>query len=104
MERKTKHQLIVGQCPKCNKHPDWFNDVPLRAFCWGTEKNPHVEMTRVVHSKSKWMTAKEFTKVIEVKNAQTCDKCGHILTNKTRLFVKCPACKAPSPFRWTASN
>ena len=44
-------QKAVGKCPVCHKHPDWFNDVPLRAFCWGTEKRPHNEMSRVVPGK-----------------------------------------------------
>ena len=38
----------VGNCPICGKVPDWFNDVPLRAFCWGTEDEPHDEASRVV--------------------------------------------------------
>jgi hypothetical protein len=48
----TIRQKAVGKCPKCKKHPTWFNDVPLRAFCWGTDKKPHVEMTRVVPGKA----------------------------------------------------
>ena len=38
----------VGRCPKCQKSPEWFNDVPLRAFCWGTDEQPHDEMTAIV--------------------------------------------------------
>lgn len=33
----------VGNCPKCGKQINWFNDIPLRGFCWGTEENEHKE-------------------------------------------------------------
>jgi hypothetical protein len=65
----NSRQKAVGKCPICGKHPDWFNDVPLRAFCWGTDKHPHEEMTRIVPGvaqpyglggKTKWMTATKF--------------------------------------------
>ena len=38
----------VGPCPRCGKVPTWFNDVPLRAYCWGTEQDPHLELSRLV--------------------------------------------------------
>ena len=38
----------VGLCPQCQKLPEWFNDVPLRAFCWGTDAKPHDEMSAIV--------------------------------------------------------
>jgi len=38
----------VGLCPKCDKLPEWFNDVPLRAFCWGTDEKPHSELSAIV--------------------------------------------------------
>lgn len=69
----TPRQKAVGKCPVCGKHPTWFNDVPLRAFCWGTEAKPHNEMTRIVPSqhqpygnvgKTKWVTEKEFAKSV----------------------------------------
>jgi len=37
-------------------------------------------------------------------NRQQCDYCGHMLTNKTRLFAKCPNCKSETPFRWIESD
>jgi hypothetical protein len=33
----------VGKCPKCGRSITWFNDIPLRGFCWGTEENEHPE-------------------------------------------------------------
>jgi len=39
----------VGPCPYCGKLEDlWLNDVPLRAFCWGTEDKPHREWHKLV--------------------------------------------------------
>lgn len=53
MANLNARQLAVGKCPKCGKHPDWFNDVPLRAFCWGDEETgEHPEMSRVVPGKA----------------------------------------------------
>lgn len=39
MEKKkpNSHQLAVGKCPKCNTYPDWFNDMPLKAYCFKDE-------------------------------------------------------------------
>ncbi len=48
----STRQLSVGRCPFCNKYPEWFNDVPLRAFCWGTDRRPHLEASRVVTGKA----------------------------------------------------
>lgn len=44
----SKFQLAVGPCPVCQRKPTWFNDVPLRAFCWGTESREHSEASCVV--------------------------------------------------------
>ena len=58
----TSRQKAVGKCPICKKYPTWFNDVPIRAFCWGTKtkKHPyHPDMTCVVplgDYTPKWMT------------------------------------------------
>ena len=41
-------QRVVPPCPKCGKKVDWANDIPLRAFCWGTEEMPHAEMTALI--------------------------------------------------------
>jgi endogenous inhibitor of DNA gyrase (YacG/DUF329 family) len=38
----------VGPCPYCGKKKTWLNDVPLRAFCWGTEQKPHREWHKLV--------------------------------------------------------
>ena len=39
----------VGPCPKCGAFEDlWFNNVPMTAYCWGTEDNPHCELVRIV--------------------------------------------------------
>lgn len=36
-------------CPFCAEPPTWFNDVPLRAFCWGADGGPeHQEWSVVV--------------------------------------------------------
>lgn len=43
------YEKAVGACPYCGKQKGlWFNDVPLRAFCWGTEKKPHKEWKKLV--------------------------------------------------------
>jgi hypothetical protein len=26
---------VLGPCPVCGKKKWWYNDVPLRGFCWG---------------------------------------------------------------------
>lgn len=43
-------RLAVGPCPVCGRTDLWLNDVPLRAFCWGTEGVPHPEASRTVPS------------------------------------------------------
>jgi len=30
-----KYDDAVGPCPVCGRKRHWYNDVPLRAFCWG---------------------------------------------------------------------
>lgn len=40
----------VGPCPVCGRTDVWLNDVPLKAFCWGTEAMPHPEASRTVPS------------------------------------------------------
>jgi hypothetical protein len=41
-------QEATGPCPLCGQLPTWWNDIPLRAYCDGTEEVPHVAMTVVV--------------------------------------------------------
>lgn len=58
----------VGDCPVCGRTPTWFNDVPLKAFCWGTEDNPHPEARKTVPyadqpygyaGRTRWVVSKE---------------------------------------------
>lgn len=49
ISRKSMHKA-VGPCPICGKANPWLNDIPLTAFCWGTDDKPHVELRRVVPS------------------------------------------------------
>lgn len=39
---------VVGPCPICKRKEHWYNDVPLRAFCWGTDKKEHSEWSKLV--------------------------------------------------------
>lgn len=48
--KPTTMQLSVGTCPVCGAIPDWFNNVPLMAYCYGTEEKPHNEARRIVPS------------------------------------------------------
>ena len=43
-----KISKAVGKCPKCGKKITWFNDIPLRGFCWGTEEKEHSEYSVAV--------------------------------------------------------
>ena len=42
------YQNAVGPCPRCGMVPTKFNNIPLTAYCWGPEDNPHPEMTRII--------------------------------------------------------
>jgi hypothetical protein len=44
----SRFQKNVGRCPICGEYPTWFNDVPLRAFCWGPDGKPHEEWSKVI--------------------------------------------------------
>jgi len=35
---------ILGPCPICKKVKWWYNDLPLRAFCWGSPDDEHKEV------------------------------------------------------------
>lgn len=58
-------QEAVGRCPLCNEYPDWFNDIPLKAFCWGQDNKPHPGLRKIVpnpeqpygivRSKTRWV-------------------------------------------------
>lgn len=45
---REEAQKAVGKCPHCSQYPTWFNNVPLTAYCWGTEEEPHEEWEKVV--------------------------------------------------------
>jgi hypothetical protein len=36
------------RCHKCGHFITWFNDVPLRGFCWGPEAKEHPEWSALV--------------------------------------------------------
>jgi hypothetical protein len=40
------------RCPLCGREPTWYNDVPLRAFCWGglDDQPEHREWSQIVPS------------------------------------------------------
>jgi hypothetical protein len=44
----TERDKAVGPCPRCKNQKHWYNDVPLKAFCWGTENKPHKEWNKLV--------------------------------------------------------
>lgn len=37
------------ECPYCHKKEGdlWYNNVPLRAYCLGTDKKPHKEWSKI---------------------------------------------------------
>jgi hypothetical protein len=43
-------QSAVGPCPICGRTIDWFNDVPLKAYCWGVMDDEHTGVVRIVPS------------------------------------------------------
>lgn len=50
VEPNDRH-FAVGPCPKCGRLDTWLNDVPLRAFCWGTDDKEHPEWTKRIPAK-----------------------------------------------------
>lgn len=48
MSEITPRQASVGKCTICGKQIYWFNNVPLRGYCWGTEEKPHKEFSILV--------------------------------------------------------
>jgi len=44
---------ILGPCPICKKVKWWYNDLPLRAFCWGSPDDEHKEV-RVAPTQRKY--------------------------------------------------
>lgn len=42
----------VGTCPVCGQVPDWFNNVPLTAYCYGGDGERHPEASRIVPGKA----------------------------------------------------
>ena len=45
---EPKYHNAVGPCPICGKKDPWLNNIPLTAYCWGSDENPHKEVRRVV--------------------------------------------------------
>lgn len=44
-----KLDTAVGACPFCKKKTKFFyNDMPLKAFCWGPEQKPHKQWSKIV--------------------------------------------------------
>lgn len=40
---------LLGPCPRCGKERLWYNDLPLRTFCWGrSEAEEHEEWSVLV--------------------------------------------------------
>jgi hypothetical protein len=38
----------LGPCPKCGRKEWWYNDIPLKGFCWGPGDDPHREVSKLV--------------------------------------------------------
>ena len=64
-EKLDKYQKAVGRCPICGKYPTWFNDIPLTAYCWGTEEDEHEEWNKVIPGKAQ-----------PYRDVDTCTGCG----------------------------
>lgn len=45
-----KYHLAVGPCPYCNRLDHCVNDIPLTAYCEGSEEEPHKEWEKVIPS------------------------------------------------------
>lgn len=43
-----KEHFAVGACPYCGRLDTWLNNVPLTAYCGGSEEHPHKEWEKVV--------------------------------------------------------
>lgn len=57
-------QDLVGVCPKCRREITWFNNIPLTAYCWGTEAEPHKEWRKIVPNREKLtMSVDSVTKI-----------------------------------------
>jgi hypothetical protein len=42
---------LIDPCPKCGRTINWFNDIPLKGFCWGPPDNEHEEYSVIVCQK-----------------------------------------------------
>lgn len=45
-----KYHLAVRPCPYCGRLDTWLNNVPLTAYCGGSEEEPHEEWEKVIPS------------------------------------------------------
>jgi hypothetical protein len=39
---------IDVNCKVCGRKITWFNDIPLKGYCWGTEEKEHKEYKVVI--------------------------------------------------------
>ena len=60
-------QESVGTCPVCGRTPVWFNNVPLTAYCWGSETFEHPECRRIVPSPVQPYGEKKRTRWVRTK-------------------------------------
>lgn len=80
MTKYEEWQKAVGNCPTCDRLPTWFNDVPLKAFCWGETNREHQEMRREVpapfqpYGKGKKKTA--WKAILRQNKKATQEECG----------------------------
>lgn len=44
------YHLAVGPCPYCNRLDHCVNDIPLTAYCGGSEEEPHKKWEKVIPS------------------------------------------------------
>jgi hypothetical protein len=62
----TDMQLAVGKCEVCGRYPTWFNNVPLRAYCWGSQDYQSGKKV------DKSMTHSEWSKKVPNMSTQLC--------------------------------
>ncbi|MGG6267130.1 hypothetical protein ACQ4M3_13260 [Leptolyngbya sp. AN03gr2] len=44
----SPQNLAAGPCPRCGRLDHWLNNIPLTAYCYGSEENPHEEWSTVI--------------------------------------------------------
>jgi endogenous inhibitor of DNA gyrase (YacG/DUF329 family) len=68
MKTNPKKQSNAYHCPKCGKKITWFNDIPLKGFCWGTSENEHEEYSVKVQLDELWIPVERKEKTNEPLN------------------------------------